>query len=80
MIATAAYGEVVVSLCDRGPAPSPEEIQALFQRAWRGPQGQRGEGLSLYVARLLVEAHGGRIWAEPAPEGTAITFTLPPAA
>ncbi len=80
VVATVAYGEVVVSLCDHGPAPSPEEIQALFQRAWRGPQGQRGEGLSLYVARLLVEAHGGRVWAEPSGEGTAITFTLPPAA
>ncbi len=80
VVAGDAYGEVVVSLRDRGPAPPPEEIQALFQRAWRGPQGQRGEGLSLYVARLLVEAHGGRIWAEHAPEGTAITFTLPPAA
>jgi signal transduction histidine kinase len=79
IVAGVAYGEVVVSLRDRGPAPRPEKVQALFQRAWRGPQGERGEGLSLYVARLLVEAHGGRIWAEAAPEGTAITFTLPPA-
>jgi signal transduction histidine kinase len=79
IVASAAYGEMVVSLRDRGPAPPPEEVQALFQRAWRGRQGQRGEGLSLYVARLLVEAHGGRIWAEATPEGTAITFTLPPA-
>ncbi|HET6924149.1 MAG TPA: MASE3 domain-containing protein, partial [Anaeromyxobacteraceae bacterium] len=80
LVAGAAYGEVVVSLRDRGPAPSPEEVQALFQRAWRGREGQRGEGLALYVARLLVEAHGGRIWAEATPEGTAITFTLQPAA
>ena len=80
IVASCAYGEVVVSLRDRGPAPPPEEVQALFQRAWRGAHGLRGEGLSLYVARLLVEAHGGRVWAEPAPEGTAITFTLPPAA
>jgi signal transduction histidine kinase len=66
-------------LASRPRGGAHEAVQALFQRAWRGRQGQRGEGLALYVARLLVEAHGGRIWAEATPEGTAITFTLPPA-
>ena len=54
----------------------------MFERFWREDQartsGEAGAGLGLAIARGLVEAHGGRIWAEARPEGgTRVAFTLP---
>ncbi|MDR3201674.1 MAG: hypothetical protein LBT54_00815, partial [Bifidobacteriaceae bacterium] len=43
--------------------------------------GRTGSGIGLYVARRIVESHGGRIWLETAPGlGTEVTFTIPAAA
>lgn len=71
-------GAVRVSIIDHGPGIPPEEQARVFDRFYRGA---RGIGLGLAVARGLVEAHGGKIWAETTPGGGAtVSFTLPLAA
>ncbi|MGB8931064.1 MAG: MASE3 domain-containing protein [Anaeromyxobacteraceae bacterium] len=72
--------EVVVSFADRGPGISPEDVPRIFERFYRG--GQRGKveglGLGLYISRLIVAAHGGRIWCESTVgEGSTFRFALP---
>jgi Histidine kinase-, DNA gyrase B-, and HSP90-like ATPase/Response regulator receiver domain len=61
----------------------PEEASArMFERFWRADRARSGSGagLGLAIARGLVEAHGGRIWAENRPQGGAcVSFTLPAA-
>jgi two-component system, OmpR family, sensor histidine kinase KdpD len=72
--------EVVVRVADRGPGlPSPEALDRVFQSFYRlNGSAARGTGLGLAVAKGLVEAHGGRIWAENREGGGAIfAFTLP---
>jgi two-component system sensor histidine kinase KdpD len=52
----------------------------MFERFWRADPARTGSGtgLGLAIAQGLVEAHGGRIWAENRPEGGArVSFTLP---
>jgi signal transduction histidine kinase len=74
-------GEVHVSVRDTGPGIPLEEQPFLFQRHWQSRNtAHHGSGLGLYIARGLVEAHGGRLWVESTPgAGSTFTFTLPPA-
>jgi signal transduction histidine kinase len=62
-------GWVAISVVDGGPGIRPEDLPHLFQRFYRGrgASSRDGLGLGLYGARLLVEAHGGRIEVESAP-------------
>jgi signal transduction histidine kinase len=75
-------GEVVFAVSDTGPGIATEDLDHIFERFWRAREvGYRGTGLGLAIARGIVEAHGGRIWAESPPgAGATILFTLPAAA
>jgi len=74
--------EILVSVIDDGPGVRPENLSRLFERFWRADPARRratgGTGLGLSIARYIVEAHGGRIWAEETPGGgLTIRFSLP---
>jgi signal transduction histidine kinase len=72
-------GEVQFSVSDSGPGIPAGHLPHVFDRYWQEKGGdRRGSGLGLYIAKGIVEAHGGRIWLESAPgRGTTIFFTLP---
>lgn len=60
----------------------PADLDRIFTRFYRGENAQRtaapGMGLGLYICRALIEAHGGRIWAEITPRGEAVfSLSLP---
>ncbi len=66
---------VEVSVADTGPGLAPDVAARLFQPFVTTKQ--KGMGLGLSICRTIVEAHGGRIWVESAPQGgTAFHFTL----
>jgi NtrC-family two-component system sensor histidine kinase KinB len=68
---------ILVAVSDTGPGISPEIQSLLFQKFVTGRQEGRGSGLGLAFCKLVVEAHGGRIWVESTPEnGTTFTFSL----
>jgi len=76
-----AADEVVVDVIDHGAGIPIDQLPGLFQRFSRVARGEAdpgGFGLGLYIARLIVEAHGGRVWAESAVgTGSRIGFALP---
>jgi signal transduction histidine kinase len=80
VVAKRQPGSVTVAVEDTGEGVSSDVGERMFERFWRGDssRGSPGSGLGLAIARGLVEAQGGRIWAESRPEGGArISFTLP---
>jgi signal transduction histidine kinase len=72
--------DVLVRVEDTGSGLPAEALGRMFERFWRADRARTagGTGLGLAIARGLVEAHGGRIWAENRPQGGArVSFTLP---
>jgi signal transduction histidine kinase len=74
--------EVIVSVADQGVGILPENLNRLFERFFRVDSGLGrhvvGSGLGLPICRMIVEAHGGRIWAESKMgQGSTFYFTLP---
>ena len=67
------------SVSDSGQGIPAQMLESIFERFWQiGKHDRRGMGLGLYISRCIVEAHGGRIWAESElGKGTTIHFTLP---
>ena len=67
--------EVQVSVTDRGEGVPPERVNEIFEPLYSGKA--TGMGMGLAICRDIIDAHGGRIWYDPNPEGGAIIrFTL----
>ena len=73
-------GHVEIHVRDSGAGIPASELPRIFDRYWtvrrNAPKG--GTGLGLAIARGIVEAHGGRLWADSAPgQGSVFRFTVP---
>jgi signal transduction histidine kinase len=74
------HDEAIITVADSGPGIPDDRMDLIFEPHVRLPGRQKpmGSGLGLYIARGIVETHGGRIWVENRPEGGAcFTVTLP---
>src|SRR5262249_11391367 len=70
---------IVVSVLDNGPGIPRENLSKVFDRYWQSEETRRaGVGLGLAIAKGIVEAHGGKIWADSElGKGSSFFFTLP---
>jgi two-component system OmpR family sensor kinase len=83
--ATAVDGTVEIAVADSGEGIAAEDLPHVFDRFWRGDRARSrnnrwtgSTGLGLPIAQSLIEAQGGRIWAESTPqEGSVFRFTVP---
>jgi signal transduction histidine kinase len=65
---------VVISIKDTGSGISPEIFPRLFSKF--ATESDKGTGLGLFIAKSIVEAHGGKIWAENNADRKGATFVL----
>lgn len=72
-------GQIKVEVRNQGPPIPPEYLDRIFDKFFRldQPQRVRGTGLGLAICKGIIEAHGGKIWAENRAQGIAFVFTLP---
>lgn len=73
--------QVLVCISDQGMGIDAEDMPHVFERFYRSSSAVRntkGTGLGLYLAKAVVEAHGGKIWVDPTPKkGARFCFSLP---
>ncbi|HEX9020563.1 MAG TPA: sensor histidine kinase KdpD [Nitrospirota bacterium] len=75
--ASESFYTVTVGLADRGPGLPPGEEERIFEKFVRGRGTTGGVGLGLAICRTIINAHGGKIWAENREGGGAVfRFTL----
>ena len=79
--AEVSHENIIVCIEDQGPGIAPDEVDKLFEKFYRGRMltSERGLGLGLAICRSIVEAHGGKIWADNRKEGggACFQFSLP---
>ena len=78
-LSAAVEGDAVrFSVADTGSGIAADDLPRIFERFWRGSRCGAGAGLGLSITRSIVEAHGGRAWAQSEPgQGATLSFTLP---
>jgi signal transduction histidine kinase len=70
--------DLQVSVADTGPGIPVEAQGQIFESYWQVQRTRLGMGLGLFIAKTIIESHGGRIWVESSVgEGTTFHFTLP---
>ena len=72
--------QVVICVSDEGPGIEINDLPHIFDRFYRSTnavKNTKGAGLGLYLARAIIESHGGKIWAEAPESGAKIYFSLP---
>jgi PAS domain S-box-containing protein len=68
--------EVLIAVRDSGPGIDPDNLERIFEAFYTTKSG--GVGIGLAICRSVIEAHGGRLWAEAnKPRGAVFQFTLP---
>jgi two-component system phosphate regulon sensor histidine kinase PhoR len=82
--AKAADADVEVCVADNGPGIAPQHLPRIFERFYRVDKARSremgGTGLGLAIVKHIIQAHGGRVWAESELEkGSRFYFTLPKA-
>ena len=71
-------GDILVAVRDSGPGIDPEHLERVFEPFYTTKTSGIGMGLS--ICRSIIDAHGGRLWAEAnRPRGAVFQFTLPAA-
>lgn len=68
-----------IQVSNQGPQVPAEHLERIFDKFYRITAAERvtGTGLGLSICKGIIEAHGGRIWAENVPDGFAFNFTVP---
>jgi len=78
LVAAPCSDRIQITVRDSGCGIAPNQIESMFERFSQATQGdRRGLGLGLFIARNIVQAHGGALWAESEPgKGSSFHFTL----
>jgi signal transduction histidine kinase len=71
--------ELLISICDTGPGIPLDQQSKIFDRFTQlSNKDRQGLGIGLYISKMLIEAHGGRLWIDSTPKnGCTFSFTIP---
>lgn len=73
--------ETIISIADSGIGIRQQDDEKIFEPFFRGKNilelDNKGTGLGLYIAKLIVNRHGGKIWYDSSEKGTTFSFTIP---